>query len=44
MSPCLQSRRLAAGLLFRRVFCEGMIVVFGIHERLGQIRDGFAQR
>lgn len=31
------------GLLMWRVMCELYIVIFGMYERLGQIRDGFAR-
>jgi len=33
-----------AGLLFWRVACEAYIVVFGIYDRLGEIRDRGAMR
>lgn len=32
------------GLLLWRVMCELYIVIFGMFDRLGQIRDGLSQR
>ncbi|MFS2012503.1 DUF4282 domain-containing protein [Azospirillum sp. CT11-132] len=34
----------AFGLLMWRVACEGMIVVFGIHERLGHVKDALSRQ
>ncbi|MDN3523666.1 DUF4282 domain-containing protein [Halomonas sabkhae] len=29
------------GMIFWRVLCEGAILLFGIYDRLGEVRDGF---
>lgn len=34
---------MAVALLFWRVLCEGLILVFKIHDRLGEVRDRLPQ-
>lgn len=34
---------LLLGLLFWRVLCEGAILLFGIYDRLGEIKDGLQE-